>query len=83
MGLIIGEKKYWGKGYGTEAIGLFCDYVFKAFDIETITAGFFLGNEGSRQAFLKNGFKVTHSSKKHLSIDNTTVNVTWMTLNRK
>jgi len=82
MGLIIGKKDLWGKGYGSEAIGLLCEHAFKLSDFRKITAGFFSGNEGSMKAFLKNGFVITGNSKMCLPADNYIVDVTWMALIR-
>lgn len=83
MGIIIGEKAEWGKGYGTEAISLFVDYVFSNTQVNKITAGFFEGNESSKKAFLKSGFTLTDASQKYLESDKTNVMVTWMEINRK
>jgi [ribosomal protein S5]-alanine N-acetyltransferase len=78
LGIIIGEKNIWGKGFGAEAIRLFVSYIFKTQNLNKISAGFFSGNEASKKAFLKSGFTITGSSQKHLDPDNSDVNVTWM-----
>jgi len=56
MGLIIGEKARWGRGYATEAIALAARYAFTALGLHKLTAGVIEGNEGSLRAFEKNGF---------------------------
>jgi len=35
-GRLIGDKKYWGKGYGTEAMKLVMDYVFNALNLNRL-----------------------------------------------
>jgi RimJ/RimL family protein N-acetyltransferase len=34
--IIIGNKNYWNKGYGSEALSLLMDYGFKALNIHNI-----------------------------------------------
>ena len=56
IGLIIGEKDCWGKGYATEAISLLVNYAFKQLGLHKLTAGCYANNEGSAKAFIKAGF---------------------------
>lgn len=56
LGLIIGDPRFWGKGYGTEAIKMLCGAFLKSGLLKVITAGVYGGNIGSRKAFEKNGF---------------------------
>ena len=58
VGLIIGEKARWGRGYATEAIALAARYAFTVLGLHKLTAGVIEGNEGSQRAFEKNGFMV-------------------------
>jgi RimJ/RimL family protein N-acetyltransferase len=55
VGILIGEKEYWGKGYGTKALKQLCDHAF-ARGIHCLFAGIVEGNHGSLSAFLKAGF---------------------------
>lgn len=55
--IIIGNKDYWGQGYGTEAIKLVIDYGFRFLNLHNIklrTASF---NERGQKAYRKAGFK--------------------------
>lgn len=54
--LMIGEKDLWGRGYGTEAIGLLVDFGFQKEEADAIFALVAADNERSRRAFQKNGF---------------------------
>lgn len=47
MGLVIGEKEYWGKDIGTEVIVLLLEYGFNEFNFFKITGGMFHINVGS------------------------------------
>lgn len=63
IGYWIGEP-YWGKGIITEAIGLICDFVFKATDLVRIYAEVFDWNPASKNALIKNGFQVEGVHKR-------------------
>jgi RimJ/RimL family protein N-acetyltransferase len=39
IGILIGEKRVWGQGYGTEAWIAMCDYLFEITKIRKITVG--------------------------------------------
>jgi RimJ/RimL family protein N-acetyltransferase len=56
IGLIIGDKQQWGKGYATEAIKLVTDHGFNVLGLHKIYAGIYSNNKGSIGAFMKAGF---------------------------
>ncbi|MBW1774061.1 MAG: GNAT family N-acetyltransferase [Deltaproteobacteria bacterium] len=66
IGIIIGEKDCWGKGYASEAIGLISDYAFNKLNLHKITAGAYQTNPGALKAFLKNGFQEEGIRKQHV-----------------
>ena len=47
IGLMIGEKEYWGKDIGTEAVALLLEYGFNELSLFKITGGMFHINVGS------------------------------------
>jgi len=55
LGYWIG-KRYWGRGYGTEAIGALVDYAFRTYSNERVGAGIFHDNPASRRVLEKLGF---------------------------
>ena len=70
FGIVIGEKDYWSKGYGTEAARLLIDYGFQQLNLHRISSGALAFNDRSiklhkklcfreegrlRQAMFKNG----------------------------
>jgi RimJ/RimL family protein N-acetyltransferase len=57
MGIGIGEKNYWGKGYGQEALNLILDYGFNLLNLNNIMLGTFEFNQRSISAYKKVGFK--------------------------
>lgn len=56
IGLLLGERNCWGKGYATEAIAAIAAHAFDRLVLEKVFAGCYASNEGSRRAFLKAGF---------------------------
>lgn len=58
IGLVIGEKDCWGKGYAKEAIALITQFAFSTLKLHKVTAGFMDLNVGSKKAFLANGFEI-------------------------
>lgn len=58
LGLVIGDKTCWNRGYASEAIRLAARHAFGPLKLHKLTAGIVAGNEASLKAFLKNGFRV-------------------------
>ena len=56
IGLVIGEKSYWGKGVATEAIAMVTQYAFENLCLLKLRAGAYAANEGSARAFEKVGW---------------------------
>jgi len=71
IGIMIGEKEYWGKGYGQEAIELAVKYSFLKLKLHKLTAGCYSNNLGSLNAFKKAKFKVECTQKLHYLYSNT------------
>ena len=65
IGLLIGEKKFWGKGFATEAILSITDYAFGSLNLNRVDAGISSSNKGSLKAFLKAGFENEGRLKKY------------------
>ena len=65
LGLIIGEKKYWGEGYGTVAIKLATEYAFNKLHLNKLIAGIYGNNTGCCKAFIKAGYNEVGRLKKH------------------
>jgi [ribosomal protein S5]-alanine N-acetyltransferase len=57
LGLLIGEKDCWGRGYGTEAISLATELAFERPELRKLTASCYGENAGSAAAFQKAGWK--------------------------
>ena len=58
LGVLIGDKNYWGKGIGTEATKLIVDYCFYKLNLNKAEAAMIAENIGSFKIHEKLGFKV-------------------------
>ena len=58
LGIMIGEKGYWGQGYGTEAIMLMVSHAFNKLNLHRIWAGIYAEHEASIKAFKGAGFTI-------------------------
>ncbi len=57
VGVMIGEKEHWGKGYGTEAMKLLVDYGFGTLGMHRMELETFDFNERAIKSYIKAGFK--------------------------
>lgn len=65
----IGEKEYWGKGYGEEGMKLLLDYAFYEMNLHRVSLKVFSFNERAIQLYYKLGFKQEGSSRESLFRD--------------
>ena len=65
-GAMIGEKDYWGKGYGTDAKMILLDYAFNTLGLRKICSSVYEFNKRSLQYNLHCGYKVEGRKKKQL-----------------
>ena len=56
-GIFIGNKNFWNKGYGTEALSLLIDYGFKALNLHNIMLNVYSYNKQAIKSYEKIGFK--------------------------
>ena len=57
VGIMIGEKDCWGKGYGTKAIRLISKKAF-GMGLKKLNAGCYANNESSIKMFLRAGYRI-------------------------
>jgi len=57
LGIAIGEKEYWSRGYGTEAAELLIGFGFYQMNLHRISSSVFAFNGRSLKMHLKAGFK--------------------------
>ena len=64
LGIMIGDKNYWGKGYGTDAVKLMLNYIFSETNLNRIYLHTLNWNDRAKQSFSKCGFKEVRKINK-------------------
>jgi RimJ/RimL family protein N-acetyltransferase len=65
IGLLLGERDCWGRGYAREAITLLSDWAFQELGVRKLTAGAYGSNPGSVKAFHAAGFTTEGIRPRH------------------
>lgn len=63
-GALIGEKEYWGKGFGTDAKMILLDYAFNTLGLRKICSSVYDFNKRSLRYSLHCGYKIEGTKKK-------------------
>jgi len=58
VGIIIGEREAWGKGFATEAVMALSDWAFDSLALHKLIAGIYAVNLASVRAFERAGFVI-------------------------
>ncbi len=56
IGIMIGEKRFWGKGIGVETVSLLSDFAFNKMNLRKLTGGAMASNKPMRSIFDRLGF---------------------------
>jgi RimJ/RimL family protein N-acetyltransferase len=78
VGIFIGNKNYWNKGYGTEALKLLLDYGFKALNLNNVLIRVYSFNERAIKCYEKTGFKIIGKRREALRCGNKTYDILYM-----
>jgi RimJ/RimL family protein N-acetyltransferase len=65
-GALIGEKEYWGKGYGTDAKMALLKYAFDTLNLRKICSSVIRYNKRSLRYSLHCGYKIEGTKKKQI-----------------
>ncbi len=71
LGLLIGNKNYWGKGVGYEACKLAMTYGFNVMNLRKIYLAVYESNPHAKKLYEKLGFKLEGTLRKHIKVDHT------------
>lgn len=64
LGILIGNKNYWGRGIGTEATKLLVNYAFNTLDLKEVNLGVISENKAAIEVYKNAGFKIDMINKK-------------------
>lgn len=82
FGIMIGDKKFWGRGVGLEATRLMVEYGFDRLNLQRIDLGVFAEHDAAVRCYEKAGFKVEGRMRESLFQDGKYVDRLWMALLR-
>ena len=66
IGMAIGDKNYWGKGYGTDTIKVILNYCFSKLDLNKVYLDVWEENKRAINCFLKCDFKNDGVLRQHV-----------------
>lgn len=75
VGILIGLKACWGRGYGTEAFRAVCDYLLGKVGVRKVTAGTLATNTGMLRIMQQVGMKPDGARRRQALLDGIEVDV--------
>ncbi|MGW2713689.1 GNAT family N-acetyltransferase, partial [Streptomyces sp. NPDC001356] len=57
LGVTIGEREFWGRGHGSDALRMLVDHLFGAYCLSRLELDTWSGNERAVRAFTRLGFR--------------------------
>ena len=69
IGLMIGDKDSWGKGFASKAVSIVTQFGFNQLKLAKLSAGCYESNIGSKKAFEKSGYKIEGFLRSHVESD--------------
>ena len=69
LGIRIGDRDYWSRGYGGDGVNTIVDYAFKCLDIYRVDLRVYEYNERAEHCYEKCGFKYEGRTRKSAYID--------------
>jgi RimJ/RimL family protein N-acetyltransferase len=70
LGLMIGEKECWGRGYGGEAMALVMDYGFHALNLQSLEVTVVASNLAGVRAYQRAGFRIIGRRREAVRVGN-------------
>ena len=83
VGIGIGEREFWGKGYGTEAMKLCLQYVFTELNVHRVSLGLHDYNPRALRSYEKAGFRLEGRSRKDMMREGKRNDSLWMGILRE
>lgn len=68
LGILIGNKNYWGKGVGAQACQLIMKYGFEQMKLRKIYLAVYESNPNAKKLYEKLGFRLEGTLRKHVAV---------------
>ena len=83
VGIGIGERDFWGKGYGTDAMKLCLQYAFTELNVYRVSLGLHSYNQRALRSYEKAGFRMEGCTRKDVLRDGKRTDGYWMGILRE
>lgn len=83
VGIGIGEREFWGKGYGTDMMKLCIQYVFLELCLERLSLGLHEYNARALRSYEKCGFRLEGRTRQDLMREGKRYDSLWMGILRE
>ena len=78
VGIGIGDRDYWGKGYGTDAMKLCLRYAFMELGLQRVSLGLHEYNARALKSYEKAGFRLEGRTRQDVLREGKRTNTLWM-----
>ena len=78
VGIGIGEREYWGKGYGTDAMKLAVQYSFLELGAQRVSLGLHAYNPRALKSYEKAGFRLEGRTRQDIQREGKRSDSLWM-----
>lgn len=83
LGLLVGDKNYWGRGIGTEATKLLVNYAFQKLNLKEVNLVVISENIAALKVHEKVGFKVDKIERNSIRHGKKLFDTVWMSIKQK
>lgn len=83
VGIGIGEREFWGKGHGTDAMRLCLQYAFTELNVHRVSLGLHDYNPRALRSYEKAGFRIEGRSRKDMMREGRRNDSLWMGILRE
>ncbi|MEO8357300.1 MAG: GNAT family protein [Chloroflexota bacterium] len=83
VGIGIGERDFWGKGYGTDMMKICLRYAFSELGVQRVALGLHAYNERALRSYEKAGFRLEGRTRQDMLREGKRTDTLWMGILRE
>lgn len=69
LGIVVGRKDQWGRGFGTDAVRLLCRHAFDGLNLHRVSLSCYATNERGLRLYARVGFTVEGRRREQVFLD--------------